>query len=131
MSKLHATRIIFWFRKTINITHLLILENEVSFHLYKSGYFNTRSIIKVLLEYVAANFNIVTLGFLSKSLLSPGSASLNIKIFSDSNILVQLNELTLHVSGRSYRSLSCAFLCSRVTVTFRNFQFNKSTYELN
>ena len=41
---------------------------DVSFQLYKSGYFNTRNIIKVLLlEYVAANFNIVTLQALSKS----------------------------------------------------------------
>jgi len=67
MSKLHATRIIIQFRETINITHLLILEDEVSFHLYKSGYFNTRNIIKDLLEYVAANFYIVTLRVLSKS----------------------------------------------------------------
>jgi len=47
---------------------MLILEHEVSFHLYKSGYFNTRNIIEVLLhEYVATNFNIVTLRVLSKS----------------------------------------------------------------
>jgi len=45
-----------------------MLEDEVSFHLYKSGYFNTRNKIKVLLlEYVAANFNIDTLRVLSKS----------------------------------------------------------------
>ena len=49
MSKLHATRIIIYLHKTINITHLLIPENKVSSHLYKSGYSNTFNVIKVLL----------------------------------------------------------------------------------
>ena len=70
-----------YFVKLSTLTHLLIPEDEVSFHLYKSGYFNTRNIIKVLdLEYVAT-INIVTLRVLSKSVLSPGCASFNINNF--------------------------------------------------
>jgi len=57
MSKLHVTRIIIYLYEAINITHLLIPEDKVSSHLYKSGYFNTGNIIKIfLLGYRSCQF---------------------------------------------------------------------------
>ena len=65
MSKIHATRILIYLHKTINITHLLIPEDKVSSHLYKSGYFNTFNLIKIFfLDTVAANSNKVNIACL-------------------------------------------------------------------
>ena len=80
MSKLHATRIISYLHKTMNLTHLLIPEDKVSSHLYESSYFNSFNVITFFfLDNVAANSDRVKVACLvEKCVLSPGSVGLNI-----------------------------------------------------